>query len=271
MANERKTNHEPVRGARLEHPVGTAVGGVAGGAAAGALAGSMFGPIGTVIGAGIGVVAGAAIGAGVAEQIDPEHETEYWRSAYQSRPYAKPEYDFDSDYSAAYRHGLQARELHRSRTFDEIEGELRNAWDSSHGQSRLSWEDARPAALDAFNRADRTYRTYDESDRHFRSRFGENTYAGKNESFEDYRPAYRYGVLARTHYGRRDWDEDLDRELGSQWERNRGSSRLDWERARPGVREAFTSPYISDYNSRYDDQPDYIDSDRSGRSLFRVS
>lgn len=275
MSNEREPNRESARGGRLEHPVGTAVGGVAGGAAAGALAGSMFGPIGTIIGAGIGVVAGAAIGAGVAEQIDPEHETEYWRNAYQTRPYAKHEYDFDHDYSAAYRYGLQAREQNRSRTFDEIEGELRNAWDASCGQSRLDWEDARPAVRDAFNRADLTYRTYDESDRHFRSRFDENTYAGKSESFEDYRPAYRYGVLARTRYGRRDWDEDLDRELGSQWERHRGGSRLDWERARPGVREAFTSPHISDYDSDYsspyDDHPDYIDSRRSIRSLFRVS
>lgn len=270
MISKRDQSRDSTTGATDIHPVGVAVGGVTGGAAAGAIAGTMFGPIGTLIGAGVGVVAGAAIGKEVAERIDPETESDYWRNAYQTRPYAKHEYDFDRDYASAYRYGLQAREQIGSRSFDEAEGELRNGWNEIRGQSRLSWENARLAVRDAFNRADRTYNTYAQSDRHFQSRFGETTYADRNETFEDYRPAYRYGVLARTRHGNRDWNEDLDRELSRDWDRHRGTSKLSWERARPGVREAFTSPYI-DYNSQFDDIPDYNQSGPPNRGLFRVS
>lgn len=269
MISKRDLNRETA-GASDAHPVGVAVGGVTGGAAAGAIAGTMFGPIGTLIGAGVGVVAGAAIGKEVAEHVDPEAESEYWRNAYQTRPYARHEYDFDRDYSSAYSYGLQAREQIGSRSFDEAEDELRKGWDESRGESRLDWDDARPAVRDAFNRADRTHKTYVESDRHFKSRFGETTYADKHETFEDYRPAYRYGVLARTRYGSRDWDEDLDRELAREWDRHRGTSNLSWERARPGVREAFTSPYI-DFNSPFDDVSDYNQSGATNQGLFRVS
>ncbi|MDQ3289332.1 MAG: glycine zipper family protein [Pseudomonadota bacterium] len=269
MTNERYRNPGSTTGTTDSHPVGVAVGGVTGGAAAGAIAGTMFGPIGTLIGAGIGVVAGAAVGRGVADRIDEEGENEYWRNEYQTRPYAKHEYDFDRDYSSAYSYGLRAREQMGTRTFDEAENELRDGWEQSRGESRLDWDEARPAIRDAFNRADRTYKTYAESDRHFESRFGESTYAGQDETFEDYRPAYRYGVLARTRHGNRDWDEDLDRELSRDWDRHRGSSTLSWESARPGVREAFTSPFI-DYNSPYDDTPDYDKSGRANEGIFRV-
>ena len=267
----RGTSRDRVTGAVGSHPVGTAVGGVAGGAAAGAIAGTMFGPIGTLIGAGVGVVAGAAIGKGVAERVDPTGENEYWRHAYQTRPYAKHEYDFDRDYSAAYGYGLDAREKHGARSFEEIEADLRKDWEDARGESRLSWEEARPAVRDAFSRADRTHKTYQESDRYFQSRFSECTYVDKGESFDDYRPAYRYGVLSRTRHGRREWDEDLDRELGRDWERNRGNSTLGWERARSGVREAFMSPFVADYNSPFDDRSDYNESGPTNQGLFRVS
>lgn len=269
MTNERYRNPDSTTRTADSHPVGVAVGGVTGGAAAGAIAGTMFGPIGTLIGAGLGVIAGAAVGRGVAERLDEQGETEYWRNTYQTRPYAKHEYDFDRDYSAAYSYGLRAREQMGSRTFDEAESDLREGWNQSRGESRLDWEEARPAIRDAFDRADRTYRTYEESDRHFESRFGESTYADKDETFDDYRPAYRYGVLARTRHGSRDWDEDFDRELSGDWDRHRGSSTLSWERARPGVREAFTSPFI-DSNSPYDDKSDYDQSGRTNEGAFRV-
>ncbi|HSM10467.1 MAG TPA: hypothetical protein VK827_02710 [Lysobacter sp.] len=269
------TNQSEFRGTHRDsttgsHAVGTAVGGVAGGAAAGAIAGTMFGPIGTLIGAGVGVVAGAVIGRGVAERVDPTGENEYWRHAYQTRPYAKHEYDFDRDYSVAYGYGLDAREKYGATSFDQIEPDLRKEWDNARGQSRLSWDEARPAVLDAFSRADRTHKTYQQSDRHFQSRFGECTYADKHESFDDYRPAYRYGVLSRTRYGKREWDEELERELHRDWEHNRGNSTLSWERARLGVREAFTSPLIVDYNSPYDDKSDYNESGPANQGLFRV-
>lgn len=266
----RDMNRDPISGTPGAHPVGVAVGGVAGGAAAGALAGTMFGPIGTLIGAGVGVLAGAAVGKGVAERIDPTGEIEYWRNEYQSRPYVKDDYDFDRDYAAAYGYGLQAREQQGPRAFAESESELRDGWLRARGESRLEWDDARPAIRDSFDRADRTYSTYAESDRYFESRFDQADYRGSDEKFDDYRPAYRYGVLARTRHGNREWDDSLDQELARGWEAHRGDSRLSWERARNGVREAFTSPYIRDYNSPYDATSDFDESGDPNEGLFRV-
>lgn len=266
----RDPNRDPISGTPGAHPVGVAVGGVAGGAAAGALAGTMFGPLGTLIGAGVGVLAGAALGKGVAERVDPTGENEYWRSEHQSRPYVKEEFDFDRDYSAAYGFGLQAREQYGNRGFEASENELREGWDRVRGDSRLEWNEARPAIRDSYERADLTYNTYAESDRYFESRFDQIDYREDGETFEDYRPAYRYGVSARTRIGDRQWDDALDEELRRDWERHRGSSKLTWERARNGVREAFNSTYF-EYNSPYDDKSDFIDEGgNASRGMFRV-
>lgn len=266
----RDMNRDPVTGTPGSHPVGVAVGGVTGGAAAGALAGTVFGPIGTLVGAGVGIVAGAVVGKEVAERIDPTAESEFWRHEYRSRPYASEDYDFDRDYAAAYGYGLQAREQYGMRGFDASENELREGWNRMRGESRLDWDHARPAIRDAYDRADLTYNTYAESDRYFESRFNDAPYRNPDETFNDYRPAYRYGVHARTRLGQRDWDEALDQELARDWERHRGGSQLSWERARNGVREAFTSPYIGDYNSEFDDRPDFNESGDLTRRLFQV-
>ncbi len=262
--------HVPGSGKHGLHPVGMGVGAVAGGAAAGALAGTIFGPIGTLIGAGVGVVAGAAAGESVAERIDTSGEHAFWRSEHANRPYTDTEhYDYDRDYAAAYGYGLLVREQHGTRDFDDSEDDLREGWDLERGESRLDWDEARDAARDAWFRADRTYNTYLESDRYFAARFDEVTYARPGESFDDYRPAYRYGVLARTYFGDRHWDDDIEQQLGEDWEHNRGGSRLDWHSALAGVKDAYASPYI-DYNSTYDDMPDYNQNASPGAGAFRV-
>lgn len=265
----RDLNRDPITGERGSHPVGVGVGSAAGGAAAGALAGTVFGPIGTLIGAGVGVIAGAAAGKGVAERIDPTGEIEYWREEHKNRPYVKDGNDFDRDYAAAYGYGLQAREQHGERDWKSTEGELGKNWEAERGESQLSWDEAKLAARDSYQRADRTHRTYQESDRHFESRFQQADYTRENETFDDYRPAYRYGVHARTRHGKREWDKSLEEQLGRDWESNRGASSLPWERAKIGVQEAFSSPYIDDdYNSPYDQKPDY--NDPPGVGLFKV-
>jgi hypothetical protein len=266
----RDPSHHPIREALGSHPVGLGVGGVVGGAAAGALAGTVFGPIGTLIGAGVGVVAGAAAGRSVAERIEPHGEKEYWRNEHANRPYIDADrYDFDRDYAAAYGYGLQVREQYGTRDFEASDDDLREGWDLARGDSRLEWDEAREAARDAWFRADRTYNTYDASDRYFAARFDEVTYAGDDETFEDYRPAYRYGVLARTVFRDHDWDDDIEQQLRDDWDRNRGTSPLSWERARAGVQDAYASPYI-DYNSPFDDKPDFITTPPLGAGVFRV-
>lgn len=270
----RDLNRDPISGQPGSHPVGVGVGGAAGGAAAGALAGTMFGPLGTLIGAGVGVIAGAAAGKRVAERIDPTGEVEYWRHAHADRPYTDTTaYDYERDYSPAYGFGLQAREQYAGQGFEQSEGELKRQWEAARGQSRLDWEQAKPAVRDSWTRADVTHDTYAAADEHFESRFAQAEYTTADDRFEDYRPAYRYGVLARTRHGKREWDDALDAELARDWDRHRGESRLAWEQVRMGVRDAFSSPYISDdYNSPYDQKPDYNANDTNvRRGLFRVS
>lgn len=273
MANRKETrdsNRDPISGAPGSHPVGMGIGGGAGGAAVGALAGTVFSPIGTLIDAGVGVLVGVTAGKRVAEHIDPTGEVEYWRNEHASRPYVDIEnYDFDRDYAVAYGYGLQVREQYGTRDFDDSEDDLREGWDVARGESRLDWDEAREAVRDAWFRADRTYNTYEESDRYFAARFDEVTYARAGENFDDYRPAYRYGVLARTRFGDRGWDDEIEQQLRDDWERNRGTSRLDWERARVGVQDAYVSPYV-DYNSPYDDMPDYNKNASPGAGVFRV-
>ena len=266
----RDLNRDPLTGAPGSHPVGVGVGAVAGGAAAGALAGTVFGPIGTLIGAGVGAVAGAAAGRRVAERVDPTGEVEFWRNEYASRPYTDTDnYDYERDYAAAYGYGLQVREQYGTRDFDDSEDDIREGWELARGESQLDWDEAREAVRDAWFRADRTYNTYEESDRYFAARFDEVTYTRPGEAFDDFRPAYRYGVLARTRFGDRGWDEDIEQQLRDDWQRNRGGSRLNWDRALVGVKDAFASPYI-EYNSPYDDKPDYNKNASPGAGVFRV-
>lgn len=237
----RDLNRDPISGTPGSHPVGVGIGGTAGGVAAGALAGTVFGPLGTLIGAAVGVVAGAAAGKGVAERIDPTGEDAYWREEYRNRDYAKADYDYDRDYAAAYGLGLQAREQYPSRTWDEHERELSHDWGTRRGDSRLEWDEARMAARDSWERADATYRTYEDSDRYYADRFDTVDYRETDSSYDDYRPAYRYGVQARSRYRDRVWDDRLDTDLESGWERAKDRSRLSWAQAKAAVREAFDS------------------------------
>jgi hypothetical protein len=55
---------------------------------------------------------------------------------------------------------------------------------------------------------------------------------------EDYRPAYRYGWEARgRHAGKR--FEDVESDLGRDWDRTKDKSRLGWDRAKEATRDAW--------------------------------
>jgi len=84
---------------------------------------------------------------------------------------------------------------------------------------------------------------HDFSDRYFAERFEQAAYRRPDAIFEDYRPAYRYGLHARTQRGAVIWDDALERELASEWHLHRGDSKLDWNQARAGVYEAFSTEF----------------------------
>jgi len=74
-------------------------------------------------------------------------------------------------------------------------------------------------------------------DAYWRENYASRPYVGTG-TFDDYGPAYRYGVDIYPKYeGRR--FEDFEAELGNDWHRFRGSSSLGWERARHATRDSW--------------------------------
>ena len=232
-------NRDPITGSPGSHPLGTGVG-ATGGVLAGAAIGSLFGPIGTLVGGAIGAIGGGAAGHAVAERVDPTFESEYWRSNYQTRPYYQSTYSYDTDYAPAYAYGSKARAEHAGRQWDDkLENDLKQGWNKVKSKSRLTWEEAKDAVKDAWTRDDRTYRTYEATDR-----YATEQYAGKDRDprydFDtDYRPAYRYGTYARSNNPDREWDDSLDRELERGWESAKGTSRMGWNEAKGTVKDAW--------------------------------
>lgn len=144
-------NRDPLTGAPGSHPVGTGIGAVVGGAAAGAATGTVAGPVGTAVGAVVGAVVGGLAGKGVAEAIDPTSEHVYWSENFSGRDYVEKGSSFD-DYGPAYDYGVDARGQYPGRGFDDVESDLSRDWTTRRGASSLSWERAKHAARDAWNR-----------------------------------------------------------------------------------------------------------------------
>ncbi|MDQ3617391.1 MAG: hypothetical protein M3374_01470 [Pseudomonadota bacterium] len=237
----RDMNRDPITGAPGSHPVGVGVGG-AGGAAAGAAIGALFGPIGMLIGGGIGAVAGASAGKGVAERMDPTGEAEYWRDESANRPYVSKDYDYDNDYQPAYLYGTQARSQHAGRQWDDsLESDLHQGWEKAKGNSKLDWENAKDPVRDAWDRSDRTYRTYEATDKYHESNFGKADYRDPDAGYDEYKPAYRYGTQARSQYPGREWDGQLESDLERNWDKSKGESKLNWQQAKGAVKDAWHS------------------------------
>lgn len=68
--------------------------------------------------------------------------------------------------------------------------------------------------------------------------FSDRDYVEQGSSFDDYGPAYGYGVDARGRYPGRDFD-DVESELSNDWPARRGTSSLNWERAKLASRDAW--------------------------------
>jgi hypothetical protein len=133
------------------HPVGTGVGATIGAVVAGAAAGSVVGPVGTIIGMAIGATMGGLAGKGVAESIDPTAEDAYWRKEFRGRPYVETTATYDN-YGPAYAYGVAAFRRLEGRHFEAVEHELAQDWNAMRGAADLSWDQARPAVKDAWQR-----------------------------------------------------------------------------------------------------------------------
>ncbi len=145
-------NRDPITDTPGAHPVGTGVG-AAGGASAGAAIGALAGPIGAGVGLIAGAVAGGLAGKGVAEKMDPTVEDAYWKTNYSKRKYVASNAPYTM-YQPAYRTGYEGRSQYPGKKFEEVETNLQRDYEKSRGNATLSWEQARPATRDAWNRGE---------------------------------------------------------------------------------------------------------------------
>ena len=75
-------------------------------------------------------------------------------------------------------------------------------------------------------------------DIYWRENFNRRPYYRDGSSFDDYAPAYHYGVVAYGKYRGRSFD-DIEAELSQQWVTARGRSSLEWLHARDATRDAW--------------------------------
>ena len=150
--NRTDANRDPITGTPGAHPVGTGVG-AASGAAAGAAIGAVAGPVGAAVGLVAGAVAGGLAGKGVAEKMDPTVEDAYWKTHYAKRKYVESNAPYTM-YQPAYRTGYEGRSQYPGKKFEEVETDLQRDFEKARGNSTLSWEKARPATRDAWNRGE---------------------------------------------------------------------------------------------------------------------
>jgi hypothetical protein len=94
-------------------------------------------------------------------------------------------------------------------------------------------------------------------DAYWRGNYASRPYAA-GSSYDEYRPAFGYGVDAFKRYPDRSFDE-VEPELGRDWNSRRGSSSLEWDRAKHATRDAWQR--VSDTVERATPG----DSDRDGK------
>jgi hypothetical protein len=73
---------------------------------------------------------------------------------------------------------------------------------------------------------------------YWRDNYSSRPYVNRTYSFDDYNPAYRYGWETRARQADRRFDE-VENDLGRNWDQMKGKSRLKWEEAKHAVRDAW--------------------------------
>jgi len=219
-------------------PEGTAIGASAGGitggvlgllAGIGALAIPGVGPFiaagpimaalsGAAVGATIGGITGALVGMGI-----PEFEAK--------------------QYEARIKEGniLISVHAHDGDAIDRIKDIMKNAGAediTSTGEVSVSADDRMPSngALGARSGV-RTIDPMSEAT-YWRDNFNSRPYAQNGTNYDDYAPAYRYGVSSYEKYPNRSFD-DAEEDLSRDWDSARGASGLRWDQARSATRDAW--------------------------------
>lgn len=75
-------------------------------------------------------------------------------------------------------------------------------------------------------------------DAYWREEYYNRSYYDQGIPYDEYAPAYRYGWESRTRYAGKKYDQ-VETDLGRDWDRFKGKSRLNWERAKLATRDAW--------------------------------
>lgn len=75
-------------------------------------------------------------------------------------------------------------------------------------------------------------------DAYWRSNYSSRPYVSSGASYDDYSPAYRQGVDAYSRYPDQSFD-DVEPNLARDWGTTRGSSSLEWDKAKHAARDAW--------------------------------
>ena len=147
------SNPDPITGEPGAHPVGTGVGAASAGAA-GAAIGAVGGPVGIIAGTVIGAVAGGLAGKGVAESLDPTNEEGYWQANHATGLFGN--HGSYERYSPAYRTGYEGFNRHGAdKSYYDVEDDLKSTYDKSKEGIGVSWDTAKHAVREAYERAAR--------------------------------------------------------------------------------------------------------------------
>ena len=75
-------------------------------------------------------------------------------------------------------------------------------------------------------------------DKYWRDAYSSRPYVSPGASYDDYGPAYRYGIDSYDRYEGRPFDE-VESDLGREWDRAKGKSKLGWENAKHATRDSW--------------------------------
>ena len=95
-------------------------------------------------------------------------------------------------------------------------------------------------------------------DAYWRQNYSSRPYVQGSRSYDDYGPAYQYGVDSYSRYQGRKFD-DVEGDLSRDWAKARGRSSLEWQNAKHATRDAW------DRLSNTVERAIPGDSDRDGR------
>ena len=92
-------------------------------------------------------------GSPVGAVVNPADEDAYWRNSYQTQAGYTPGYTYD-DYAPAYALGYNGKSRYPG-SYDQNETYLADEWNTTKGNSRLSWDQAKSASRAAWHKVER--------------------------------------------------------------------------------------------------------------------